>query len=159
MKNQAQFYTACMRRLYAYHQLPLTMTLVSGYSRSTMDLVEEVKSVEKELAQLIIDHLKANKIAVDVARQQARDFLAALPVKDQKDFLEKLKQLGQKYEEAKIVYAEELGKVNEIERLQALDSMRIFIQQGDMESAIGVAKTLYAKESQDASGQAKGGLL
>lgn len=132
-----------------------------------MDLVEEVKSVEKELAQLIIDHLKANKIAVDVARQQARDFLAALPVKDQKDFLEKLKQLGQKYEEAKEVYAEELGKVNEAERLHVLDTMRTFIQQGDMDSAIQAAKTLHPKETPSdisgqvpsaTSGQEKGGI-
>lgn len=111
-----------------------------------MDLVQEVKSVEKELVELIIEHLKANRIAVETARQQARDFLAVLPVKDQEDLLDKLKGLGEKYEEAKEIYAEELGKVNEVMRLQTLEQMRAFIQQGNIDSAIAVAKSLHPKQ-------------
>jgi len=108
-----------------------------------MDLTEEVKQVEKELVELIIAHLKANQIAVETARQQAKDFLALLPVKDQKDLLDKLQGLSEKYLEAKEVYAEELGKVNEIVRQQTLDQMRAFIQQGNIDAAIAAAKAMY----------------
>lgn len=122
---------------------PLTMPLQIHYSgNSFMDLQEEVKVIEKELLDLIIAHLKANKIEVEKARQLARDFLAVLPVKDQKDLLEKLKNLGDTYEEAKEVYATELAKVSEQVRQQTLNQMRDFIKQGNIDSAIATAKNM-----------------
>lgn len=108
-----------------------------------MDLLTEVKQIEKELVELIIEHLKANKLDVEKARQQARDFLAVLPVKDQKDLLDKLKGLSEKYEEAQEIYAEEIGKIEETKRQQTLNQMRDFIQQGNIDNAIAVAKTAY----------------
>lgn len=107
-----------------------------------MDLVEEVKEIEKELVELIVTHLKANKIDADTARQQAKDFLAVLPVKDQKDLLQKLHILGDKYYEAKEVYAGEIAKVHEQIREQALSQMRDNIQQGNIDAAIAVAKAV-----------------
>lgn len=114
-----------------------------------MDLTEEVKTVEKELVDLIIAHLKSNSIAVEAARQQARDFLALLPVKDQKDLLDKLKGLGDKYVEAKTVYAEELGKVNEVERQQTLETMRSHISSGNIDAAIAAAKAMYPPKEEE----------
>lgn len=114
-----------------------------NYSKRYMDLAEEVKQIERELVERIVEHLKANKIAADVARQQARDFLSLLPVKDQRDLLHKLKNLGDTYEEAKEVYAEELGKVNEVVRLQVLDQMRGYIRAGNIDAAIASAKSIY----------------
>lgn len=111
-----------------------------------MDITTEVKQVEKELVELIVESLKLNRIAVETARQQAKDFLAILPVKDQKDLLDKLKGLGEKYIEAKEVYAEELGKINEVVRQQTLDSMRAYIQQGNIDAAIIAAKAMYPQE-------------
>ena len=137
-----------MRRYFSVHMaktgsLPLTMPLQIHYSgNSFMDLQEEVKAVEKELLDLIIAHLKANKIEVEKARQLARDFLAVLPVKDQKDLLEKLRSLGEQYEEAKEIYAEELAKVSEGIREQTLNQMRDFIKQGNIDSAIATAKNM-----------------
>lgn len=122
-----------------------------------MDLTQEVKQVEKELVELIIAHLKANQIAVDTARQQAKDFLALLPVKDQKDLLDKLKGLSEKYMEAKEIYAEELGKVEEAVRQQTLDQMRMHIQQGNIDTAIAVAKAMYADPTAGSGQEAKGG--
>lgn len=119
------------------------MPLQIHYSgNSFMDLQEEVKAIEKELLDLIIAHLKANKIEVEKARQLARDFLAVLPVKDQKDLLEKLRALGDQYEEAKEVYAQELAKVSEGIREQTLNQMRDFIKQGNIDSAIATAKNM-----------------
>ncbi len=108
-----------------------------------MDLQEEIKQVEKELVERIVEHLKVNKIAVEIARQQAKDFLALLPIEDQRDLLNKLKGLGDKYEEAKEVYAAELGKVNEIVRVRTLEQMRAYIQQGNLDAAIAAAKSIY----------------
>lgn len=137
-----------MRRYFSVQlvktgSLPLTMPLQIHYSgNSFMDLQEEVKAIEKELLDLIIAHLKANKIEVEKARQLARDFLAVLPVKDQKDLLEKLRALGDQYEEAKEVYAQELAKVSEGIREQTLNQMRDFIKQGNIDSAIATAKNM-----------------
>lgn len=126
---------------------------------SYMDMQEEVKVVEKELVELIVEHLKSNRIAVDAARQQARDFLSLLPINDQMDLLNKLKGLGEKYEEAKEVYAEELGKMYEAKRQQALEQMRLHIQQGNLDSAIAAAKALYPEKNteQQVQQDAKGG--
>lgn len=118
-----------------------------NYSKS-MDVQEEVKRIEGELVTLIVQHLQANKIAVETARQQAQDFLSLLPVQDQKDLLTKLKTLGEKYEEAKAVYAEELGKVSEAARLQTLEQMRGFIQTGNIDAAIAAAKAMYPPKEQ-----------
>ena len=111
-----------------------------------MDVQEEVKAIEKELVELIISHLKVNRIAVETARQQAKDFLSLLPINDQRDLLSKLKGLGEKYEEAKEVYAEELGKINEAMRQQTLNQMREFIQAGNIDSAIAAAKAMYPEK-------------
>lgn len=122
---------------------PLTLPLQIHYSgNSFMDLVEEIKIIEKELLERIIAHLKANKIDVEKARQLAKDFLAVLPVKDQKDLLEKLRGLGEQYEEAKEVYAEELAKVSDAIREQTLNQMRDFIKQGNIDGAIATAKNM-----------------
>lgn len=123
--------------------VPLTPPSQIHYSgNSFMDLVEEVKIIEKELLELIIVHLKANKIDVEKARQLAKDFLAVLPVKDQKDMLEKLKGLGEQYEEAKQIYSEELAKISDKIREETLTQMRDFIKQGNIDSAIATAKNM-----------------
>ncbi len=109
-----------------------------------MNLVEEIEKVKKELLELIVEHLKQNKINAPEAQQLARDFLAALPIKDQADLLTKLKGLGEKYKEANEVYLEELEKVTDEKRDQTLNSMRDFIKQGQIEQAISTAKTLTA---------------
>lgn len=107
-----------------------------------MDIAQEVEMVKKELVDIIITHLKENKIEVEKARQLAADFLAVLPIKDQQDLLIKLKNLGEKYEEAKEIYVDELKKASEEQRDQVLNQMRDAIKQGNMDKAIGIAKTM-----------------
>lgn len=107
-----------------------------------MDLVQEVEEVKKELLELIITHLKQNKIQAPQAQHLARDFIAVLPIKDQADLLAKLKSLGEKYKEAEEVYLGELGRASDSQRDQALSSMRDYIKQGNIEKAIETAKTL-----------------
>ena len=57
---------------------------------TNMDIQKEVEQIKKELVDLIVLHLKANKMEAQTAQKLAADFLAILPVKDQKDLLDKL---------------------------------------------------------------------
>jgi len=107
-----------------------------------MNITMEVEEVKRELLELIIEHLKQNKIEAGSAQQLARDFLSVLPIKDQADLLQKLKNLGQKYPEAEKVYLDELSKATDEKRDQALSQMRDFIRHGNIDSAISTAKTL-----------------
>lgn len=107
-----------------------------------MDLNTELQLVKKQLTDLIIQHLEENKITVDRSRQLAREFLAALPVASHQDLLDKLKQLGEKHEEAQEVYVAELGKISNQQKEDALNTMRNAIQQGNIEKAVETAKTI-----------------
>ena len=107
-----------------------------------MDIQEEVLEVKREILDLILKHLKENKIEEEKARQLARDFLSILPIKDQVDLLSKLKNLGQKYPEAEKVYLDELQKASDEKRDHALSQMSEFIKQGNIEQAIATAKVL-----------------
>lgn len=113
-----------------------------------MNLAEEVELVKKELLELIVEHLKTNKIHAPEAQQLARDFLAVLPIKDQTDLLNKLKGLGQKYKEANEVYLDELEKATDEKRDLALNSMRDSIKQGQIDQAIQTAKSLTSNPTQ-----------
>lgn len=107
-----------------------------------MDVQEELNVIQKELLELIVVHLKENKMDAPTARKLAADFLAVLPIKDQQDLLNKLKNLGDTYPEAKHIYVQELEKVNKEKRDDILIQMRNFIQQGNMDQAITIAKSL-----------------
>ena len=113
-----------------------------------MNLTDEIELVKKELLELIVEHLQQNKLQAPEAQQLARDFLAVLPIKDQADLLNKLKDLGQKYKEANEVYLDELEKVTDEKRDLALNSMRDSIKQGQIDQAIQTAKTLTSNPPQ-----------
>lgn len=113
-----------------------------------MDIQKEVDEIKKELVELIIAHLKANKMQSETAQKLAADFLSVLPVKDQRDLLEKLKKLGDTYQEMRQIYVRELTKYNEEEREHALLQMRNAIAEGKIENAIQVAKQLQTDNVQ-----------
>lgn len=118
-----------------------------------MDITQEVETVKKELVDLIIAHLRENKIEVEKARQLAADFLAVLPIRDQQDLLTKLKNLGEKYEEAEQIYVEELSKVESEKRDAALNQMRDAIKTGNIDGAIVVAKSMQQGPAPAGAGQ------
>ncbi len=127
---------------YQEFQRALTPKVSYGTMKTAMDLQQEVEAVKKELTELIVKHLKENKIEVEKARKLAADFLAALPIKDQQDLLLKLKNLSEQYEEAREIYVREMGKINEELRDQALSQMHALIKDGKIEDAISVAKNM-----------------
>lgn len=107
-----------------------------------MDIGQEVNLVEKELLELILQNLENNKIDADKAQSLAKDFLAILPIASQQDLLDKLKNLSDTYEEVKEVYVDELSKISNVQRDEALTKMRNAIQKGNIEHAINTAKSL-----------------
>lgn len=106
-----------------------------------MDMQQEVETIENDLLQIIIKNLKNYKIKVTRAQQLAQSFLAVLPITDQQDLLKKLKSFGEKYPETKSLYVEEITKVTNQKRDEALTKMRQAIHKGDMNSAIAIAKS------------------
>ena len=109
---------------------------------NAMDIQYEVERIKKELVDLIVIRLKENKMEAEKAQKLAADFLAILPVNDQKDLLIKLKQLGETYQEMREFYVQELTKYNEEQREHALLQMRNAIAEGKIENAIQVAKQM-----------------
>lgn len=107
-----------------------------------MDVAQEVEVVKKELLEIIINHLKENKIKTVDAQQLARDFLSVLPIKDQADLLAKLKTLGDNYPEAGQIYVGELEKSEEEKRSQTLTQIRNHIKLGNIDQAIASAKSI-----------------
>lgn len=107
-----------------------------------MDIQQETQEVEKELLATIVRYLRQNQIDVQTASKLARDFLSALPMKNQQDLLEKLKNLSTQYEPVKLVYQHEFAKDEHVREQQALSQMQHAIRQGNIEHAITVAKSL-----------------
>lgn len=107
-----------------------------------MDIGQEVDRIKKELTNLIVKHLQEKKIEPTVAQQEAADFIALLPIRDQMDLLEKLKELGDKYTEAREVYLEEITKIHEMQRDEVLTQMRNAIKLGDIDHAVKIAKNM-----------------
>ncbi len=110
------------------------------------DIQQEVKKVEKELSDLILERLKEKRIAVDLAQKMAADFLAILPVKDQQDLLTKMKDLSNNYQEVREIYLKEITQMHELDREQALLQMRNALAQGDLDTALAVAKVRKEQE-------------
>ena len=107
-----------------------------------MDIQQEVEEVKRELVEFIIKHLRENKLPAEKAKKLAEDFLKILPISDQQDLLDKLKNLGENYLEAKEVYVDELRRVSEKKRIETLSQMRDHIKQGNIEKAIETANVL-----------------
>lgn len=107
-----------------------------------MDIQQEVEEVKRELVELIIRHLRENKLPAEKAKKLAEDFLKILPISDQQDLLDKLKNLGENYQEAKEVYIDELKRVSEKKRIETLSQMRDHIKQGNIDKAIETASIL-----------------
>lgn len=110
------------------------------------NLQEEIDQIKRELTNLIVSHLQDNKIEPIAAQQQAAEFLAVLPIKDQQDLLIKLKTLGDKYAESREIYLKEVTKIYELEREEALIKMRDAIKLGNIDNAIAVAKALQLEK-------------
>lgn len=112
-----------------------------------MDVQRETEDIERELAELIIQNLRNNKIRLDRARKLSSDFMKLLPINDQRDLLMKLKNLSSEYPETTGIYLEELGKATDEKTNQALLEMHDHIKNGNIDLAISVAKDLNSSRT------------
>mgnify|MGYP001565774631 FL=1 len=106
------------------------------------DIKEETEIIKKDLVELIIKHLRENKLTPEKAKQLATDFLQRLPFQDQKDLLVKLEELGQNSQEIKEIYIEELAKEEKENTQNTLNQMRSHIEKGNIDEAVNTAKSL-----------------
>ena len=109
--------------------------------QSTDNFSDYVKDVERDLINHIITNMKHREIALEEEKKLATEFLNLLPMTDKEDLLNKLNNLGQKYEEVREVYADFIAPHEEEKRQKMLHAMREHIKSGNIEQAIAVAKT------------------
>lgn len=110
---------------------------VPGGDKPIEQLVDQI---ERDLLGHIYTNLKDNKLSGVAAQQLAQEFLALLPFKDKKDLVDKLSALGQRYPEARETYVNLGIPLEEQQRQEKLDQMRVHIQSGDIDKALQVAK-------------------
>lgn len=101
---------------------------------------QNIEGVKRELVEIIIRHLRENKIDILTAQKLTQDFLAAISRDDQKDLLTKLKELGGKYKEAEELYLAESEKKETQEKNEALSKIKDYIEKGQIKEAIIIAK-------------------
>lgn len=117
-----------LRRSLAYHIIV------------NQDIQNLYNDIEKDLLSHIILNMQQRKISTEDAQKLAREFLALLPAKDKEDLLNKLKNLGEKYPEAKSVYVKYYASEDEEQRQNKLQGMLEHVRAGNIEQAINVAK-------------------
>lgn len=103
--------------------------------------------VEQELLNTIIANLDQATITVEEAQAVAKEFLALLPLQDQKDLLEKLYKLSQDHTETKGMYLKYAKPIEEEERQKKLALMSEHIKNGQIEHALAVAKGEVSRNS------------
>lgn len=104
------------------------------------DLNRVVQEIEKDLLETIVKNLEGNKIKVEEAQKLAKDFISQLPPQDKKDLLKKLKKVSQMHPEARDVYLKYAHEEFKTDRDARLHLVTAHIQNGDVDSALTVAK-------------------
>ena len=112
----------------------------SAQNPVSQTLEETLDGIERDLLNAISESLRANKMSVEQAQKLARDFISQLPPQDQKDLLEKLKKISQMHPEARDIYLKYAREDFENDRDAKLHLITQHIQNGDVDSALNVAK-------------------
>jgi len=84
--------------------------------------------------------MKEKKTTFGSAKYLAKDFLALLPAENKEDALNKLYSLTAIYPEAKVVFAKYIGQIEDEKTNNKLETMRIYMQQGNYEYALQIAR-------------------
>lgn len=99
-----------------------------------------ISDIERDLLFYIIVNLQEEKITMGEVKNLAKEFLQLLPVASKAELVEKLNMLGKSYKEARKVYAKYLDLYEEEKRERLLGMIRMYMQQGEFEKAVQVAK-------------------
>ncbi len=106
----------------------------------TSELQQEVVDIERDLLDEIVRRLDQNKMSSEDAQKLAQEFLAFLPIQDQRDLLNKLLQLSRDNGATQGIYLKYAKPFEEEERQRKLTLMSQHIHKGQIEEALAVAK-------------------
>lgn len=96
--------------------------------------------VQRDLLFELIMSMRHKLITVGGARRLAKDFLALFPFATKEEIIEKMKNLSEKYPEARAVYLKyAVPHQNQIEK-EMLDKISQHIQNGNIDGALNIAK-------------------
>lgn len=104
------------------------------------DMLKLTSDVQRDLLFELIMSMRHKLITVGGARRLAKDFLALLPLQTKEEVIEKMKNLSEKYPEARAVYLKyAVPHQNQVEK-ELLDQISEHIQSGNIDQALNVAK-------------------
>jgi len=104
------------------------------------DLNKITQDAEKDLVNEIVEKLRDNELTPEASRMLAKEFLSHLPPKDLPTLVEVLHNLSTEYKEVREVYAKYYGMQGDMQDAEKIHAMAMHIHQGNIESAIKVAK-------------------
>lgn len=107
---------------------------------ATPPLQDTVVDIEKTLIDEIFKRINQEKISLEQAQKLTEEFLALLPVNDQKELLEKLRELSQTNTDAQGVFLDYIKSSEAQETSTKLDHMSRHLHQGNIEEALAIAK-------------------
>jgi len=99
-----------------------------------------LEQIEKDLLSAIVENIKEEKMTPEQAEKTAKEFLALLPIEDKHDLLVKLGKFSAGHVEGKSLFIKYAAPIEEEERQKKLASMTEHLRNGQIESAIAVAK-------------------
>ncbi len=104
------------------------------------DMIKLTSDVQRDLLFEIIMSLRHKLITVGGGRRLAKDFLALFPIQTKEEIIEKMKNLSEKYPEARAVYLKyAVPHQDQIEK-ELLNQISQHIQSGNIDQALNVAK-------------------
>lgn len=113
---------------------------LAGSLAATPAMQDMVVDIEKELLDAIVKRLDQDKITAEQAQTLAQEFLALLPIQDQKDLLEKLRKLSQTDPAAQGIFLDFIKSSEASETNTKLELMSQHLHQGKIEEALAIAK-------------------
>jgi len=96
--------------------------------------------IEKELLDVIIEHLKSGELELEKAQILSQEFLSLLPFHDKAELLKKLGSLSGRYQEIQMIFAKYAGELEREQSSQKVVQMTEHIKAGNIEAAIQIAK-------------------
>lgn len=104
------------------------------------DMIKLTSDVQRDLLFELIMSMRHKLITVGGGRRLAKDFLALFPFQTKEEIIEKMKNLSEKYPEARAVYLKyAVPHINQTEK-ELIDKMSQHLQGGDIEKALNIAK-------------------
>lgn len=113
------------------------MSQIKNHNEQLEKLIRDVK---RDLMFQVILNMRHFKLTQEDARYLAQDFLKIFPIQSEKELLDKLFQLGQKYIETRTVFIKYASSYYEKEKQRILQAIPPYLKNGDIEKALTIMK-------------------